>query len=320
MENEKRLIIIDGHSLLYRAFHALPPLTNGKGQMTNAVYGFLLILLKAIKDVKANYNWQSGGSRGESQFSSATERTNYTMYIVACFDTKKPTFRHEQFKDYKVHRAPMPDGIISQMPITKDVLRALDIPIFEKEGFEADDLVATIATKNQKNADMYILSGDMDNLQLVNEHIKLYTMGKGIKESVIYDAARVVERYGVKPEQMNDFKALTGDNSDNVPGVPGIGKIAAADLIQRYGSIKNLYDELATDTAVLKPKIKEALKANKENAFLSLDLVTTDKNVDMDFDLESCKFGNFDQQKLGALFGELNFTTMMDKVNSLAYN
>ena len=160
----------------------------------------------------------------------------------------------------------------------------------------------------------------MDNLQLVNENIKLYTMGKGIKESVIYDAARVVERFGVTPVQMNDFKALTGDNSDNVPGVPGIGKTTAADLIQRFGSIKNLYDELSTDTAVLKPKVKEALKANKKDAFLSLDLVTTDKNVDMDFNLEKCKFGNFDQQKLGAVFNELNFTTMMDKVNSLVYN
>ncbi len=295
MESQKRLIIIDGHSLLYRAFHALPPLTNKKGQMTNAVYGFLLILFKAIKDVKANY-------------------------IVACFDTKKPTFRHEQFKDYKVHRAPMPDGIISQMPIMKDVLRALDIPMFEQEGFEADDLVATIATKNQKNADVYILSGDMDNLQLVNEHIKLYTMGKGIKESVIYDEARVVERFGVKPEQMNDFKALTGDNSDNVPGVAGIGKTTAADLIQRFGSIKNLYDELATDTAVLKPKVKETLKANKENAFLSLDLVTTDKNVEMDFNLEDCKFGNFDKGKLATLFRELGFNTLLDRLSKIDFN
>jgi DNA polymerase-1 len=117
MENEKRLIIIDGHSLLYRAFHALPPLSNKNGQLTNAVYGFLLILFKAIKDVRANY-------------------------IVACFDTKKPTFRHEQFEEYKAHRAPMPDGIVSQMPIMKDVLRAMNVPIFEKEGFEADDLVA----------------------------------------------------------------------------------------------------------------------------------------------------------------------------------
>lgn len=292
MTDEKRLIIIDGHSLLYRAFHALPPLTNGKGQMTNAVYGFLLILFKAIKDVRANY-------------------------VVACFDTKKPTFRHEKFDGYKVHRAPMPDGIISQMPIMKNMLTVLGVPIFEKEGFEADDLIATIAVKNQDKADVYILSGDLDNLQLVNEHIKVYTMGKGIKESVIYDTARVVERFGVQPLQMNDFKALTGDASDNVPGVPGIGKTTAADLIQRFGTIENLYSEISTDTALLKPKVKEALKTNKEKAFLSLELVITDKNVDMNFVLEDCKFGNFDKGKVDSLFKELHFTTMMEKLDTL---
>src|SRR5580692_10217799 len=131
--SDKKLLIIDGHSLLYRAFHALPPLSNSSGQMTNAVYGFLLILFKAIKDLEANY-------------------------VVACFDTKKPTFRHEQFGEYKAGRAPTPDGIISQMPIMKKVLEALNVPIFEKEGFEADDLVATIAVKNQDKAEIYILS------------------------------------------------------------------------------------------------------------------------------------------------------------------
>jgi DNA polymerase-1 len=289
---DKKLLIIDGHSLLYRAFHALPPLSNSKGQMTNAVYGFLLILFKAIKDVDANY-------------------------VVACFDTRKPTFRHKQFEEYKAGRAAMPDGIISQMPIIKEVLKALNIPIFEKEGFEADDLIATIATKYQDKAKMYILSGDLDNLQLVNENIKLYTLGKGIKDTVLYDDKRVVDRFGVTPEQMNDFKALTGDNSDNVPGVPGIGKTTAADLIQRYGSIKNLYDELATDTAVVKPKIKDALKENKEKAFLSLELVTTNKNVDIDFDLEACVFGAFDRNKVQAVFNELNFTTLMDRLLAL---
>src|SRR3989344_660699 len=142
----KKLLIIDGHSLLYRAFHALPPLSNKSGQLANAVYGFLLILFKAMKDVKAGY-------------------------LVACFDTKKPTFRHEQFEDYKAHRAPMPDGIASQIPVMKTVLEALGVPIFEKEGFEADDLVATIAVKNQDQGEIYILSGDLDNLQLVNGKI-----------------------------------------------------------------------------------------------------------------------------------------------------
>jgi len=292
MSDNKKLLIIDGHSLLYRAFHALPPLTNSKGQMTNAVYGFLLILFKAIKDVEANY-------------------------IVACFDTKKPTFRHDDFKDYKVHRAPMPDGLISQMPIMKQVLEAMNVPIFEKEGFEADDLVATISQKAKTGAEVFILSGDLDNLQLVDEKIKVYTLGKGIKDSVVYDTARVMERFGVMPLQMNDFKALTGDASDNVPGVPGIGKTTAADLIQRYGSIENLYSELATDTAVLKPKVKEALKANKEKAILSLHLVTTKKDVPMDFNLENCKLSEFDQAKVTAVFNEFGFTSLIDRLKTI---
>lgn len=291
---EKKLIIIDGHSLLYRAFHALPPLSNEKGQLTNAVYGFLLILFKAIKDVRASH-------------------------IVACFDTKKPTFRHEQFAEYKIHRPEMPQGIVSQMPIMKDVLAAFDIPIFEKEGFEADDLVATIAQKAKASAKVYILSGDLDNLQLVDEKVNVYTLGKGIKDSVVYDDQKVVERFGVKPPQMNDFKALTGDASDNVPGVPGIGKTTAADLIQTYGSIENLYSELATDTAVLKPKVKEALKNNKEKAFLSLQLVQTKKDVDVDFNLEDCKFGRFDQQKVKTIFNELGFNTLVNRLSTIVF-
>ncbi len=292
--SDKKLIIIDGHSILYRAFHALPPLSNSKGQMTNAVYGFLLILFRAIKDVKANY-------------------------IVACFDTKKPTFRHEQFEEYKAGRAPMPEGIASQMPIMKNVLNTFDIPIFEKEGFEADDLVATIAERAKKDAKVFILSGDLDNLQLVDEKVNVYTMGKGIKDAVIYDTAKVVERFGVEPKQMNDFKALTGDNSDNVPGVPGIGKTTAAEIIKAYGSIDNLYAELATDTAVLKPKVKEALKANKEKAFLSLELVTTDKNVEMDFDLEKCKFDTFDEKKVKELFLQLGFSSLIERLPTIVF-
>src|SRR3989338_6879959 len=213
MTNEKRLIVIDSSSLLYRAFHALPPLTNAKGQPTGAVYGFLLIFFKAIKDLEANY-------------------------IVACFDTKKPTFRHEKFEEYKAGRAPTPDGISAQFPVIKEVLKAFNIPLFEKEGFEADDIIATIAKKYAGDAKVFIVSGDLDNLQLVDENIKVYTPGKSIKETILYDDAKVVERFGVTPAQMNDFKALTGDNSDNVPGVPGIGKKTAAEIIQQYSSIE----------------------------------------------------------------------------------
>jgi DNA polymerase I len=297
MSSEKKLIIIDSSSLLYRAFHALPPLTNNNGQPTGAVYGFLLTLFRAIKDVQANY-------------------------VVACFDTPKPTFRHQVFDDYKAHRAPTPDGIISQFPILKEVLNSFNIPLFEKEGFEADDLIATIAKKvaKEEDAKVYIVSGDLDNLQLVDEKITLYTLGKGIKDSVMYDKTKVVERFGVEPSQMNDFKALTGDNSDNVPGVPGIGKTTAAELINTFGTIAHLYEELATDTAVLKPKIKEALKSNKESAFLSLDLVTTKQDVELDFHIAACKFGDFDSEKVESKFRELGFNSLTERLSGIVFH
>jgi len=305
---EKKLIIVDSNSLLHRAFHALPPLSTKSGQETGAIYGFLLTLFKAINDLRANY-------------------------IVACFDTKAPTFRHERFQEYKAQRPKTPDGIVSQIPIAKEVLQAFKIPVFAKEGFEADDLIATISKLSQeqdKSLQVYILSGDLDNLQLVNEKVKVYTLGRGIKDTVIYDINKVRERFGVEPEQMIDFKALTGDPSDNVPGVRGIGKKTAAEIIQRYGSIKNLYDELSTDTAVLKPKIKEALKKNKEMAFLSLELVKMKNDVDLDFSaqggpasgwkVQDCKFGNFDFKEVENKLKDLEFNSLITRLLSLTNN
>jgi DNA polymerase-1 len=295
---KKKLIVLDSNALLHRAFHALPPLKNKLGQETGAVYGYLLTMFKAIKDLKANY-------------------------IVACFDTKAKTFRHEKFQDYKAQRPTTPSGIISQIPIIKEVLDAFKIPVFAIEGFEADDLIATIcqiAPKQEEDLEVYIVSGDLDNLQLVNNSIKVYTLGKGIKDTVIYDEDRVKERFGVNPLQMNDFKALTGDTSDNIPGVAGIGKTTAADLIQRFGSIKNLYDEISTDTAILKPKVKESLKNNKELAFLSLELVETKKDIEMNFKIEDCKFDNFDKQAVENILEKLNFNSLINRITSLTDN
>jgi len=290
----KRLIIIDSNALLHRSFHALPPLMTKAGQETGAVYGYLLTLFKAITDLKPNY-------------------------VVACFDTKSPTFRHEMFKDYKAQRPVTPSGIVSQIPATKNVVETLGIPIFAVEGVEADDLIATICTKNP-DLEIFIVSGDMDNTQLVNERIKVYTLGKGIKDTVIYDVAKVRERFGVDPEQMVDFKALTGDASDNIPGVAGIGKKTAAEIIQKYGNIKNLYEELATDTAILKPKVKEALKENKESALMSRDLAQMKGDVDIDFKLEDCKFGKFDAKKVAEVFNSLEFYSLVDRLTQLDYN
>jgi len=287
-----RFIIIDSNALLHRAFHALPPLANKNGQPTGAVYGYLLTLFKAVKDLKANF-------------------------IVATFDTKAKTFRHHEFTDYKANRAATPDGIISQIPIAKEVLSAFSIPVFAKDGFEADDLIATIAVQAEKTgAEVFIVSGDLDNLQLVTEKIKVYTLGKGIKDTIIYDAKKDRERFGVDPKQMIDFKALTGDPSDNVPGVPGIGKTTAAEIINKFNSIDNLYSELATDTAALKTKVKKDLKNNKETALLSRHLVETKKDVDIDFNLAECRF-DFDVKKAENKLRELDFNSLIERVVQL---
>jgi len=291
----KRLIIIDSNALLHRSFHALPPLMTKSGQETGAVYGYLLTMFKAITDLKADY-------------------------VVACFDTKMPTFRHEMFKDYKAQRPVTPSGIISQIPITKEVLATFKIPVFAKEGVEADDLIATICAKQPKeypDTEIFIVSGDLDNTQLIDEGIKVYTLGKGIKDTVIYDINKVRERFGVEPKQMVDFKALTGDPSDNIPGVAGIGKKTAAEIIQKYGSIKNLYEELSTDTAVLKPKVKEMLKLNKESALMSRELAQMKNDVDIDFKIEDCKFGNFDKNQVENIFKKLDFNSLIARLSSL---
>lgn len=295
MEDKKRLIIIDSNSLLHRAFHALPPLTAKSGEQTGAVYGFLLILFKAIKDLQANY-------------------------IVACFDTKSPTFRHEKFSDYKAHRSITPNEILLQFPKIKEILEKLKIPIFAKEGFEADDLIATIATiaKNQSdNLEIYILSGDLDNLQLVDSITKVYTLGKGIKDAVVYDEDRVIGRFGVKPSQMIDFKALAGDPADNISGVPGIGKKTAAELIKKFGSVKSLYNEIGQGMANIKPRIKDLLIDNKKTALLSLELVEMKKDVNIDFLLKNCEFGKFDLKEVEEKLNNFDFNTLVNRVKSL---
>ncbi|MBI3631705.1 MAG: hypothetical protein HY219_02470 [Candidatus Staskawiczbacteria bacterium] len=295
MEDKKRLIIIDSNSLLHRAFHALPPLTDKSGEQTGAMYGFLLILFKAISDLKANY-------------------------VVACFDTKAPTFRHQKFEEYKAHRPKTPNEILSQFPKIKEILEKLKIPIFAKEGFEADDLIATIATTAKKQADnleIYILSGDLDNLQLVDKTIKVYTLGKGIKDTVVYDEERVVSRFGVKPEQMIDFKALSGDTADNISGVPGIGKKTAAELINKFDSVKNLYSEISQGMANIKPRIRDLLADNKKTALLALELVEMKKDVDIDFLIKDCEFGKFNLVDAENKLKSFDFNTLIGRLPAL---
>ncbi len=289
---EKKLIIIDSNSVIHRAFHALPPLSTKSGERVNVVYGFLLVLFRAIKDFQPDY-------------------------IAAAFDLPKPTFRHAQFKEYKGKRPPTPADLSSQIPKVKEILGAFNIPIFEKEGFEADDIIGTIA--NQKNeAEVIILSGDLDSLQLVSSKVKIYFLRKGVKDTVLYDKDRVKEKYqGLDVFQVVDYKALRGDASDNIPGVRGIGEKTAIELILNFGSIENLYKEIEQDlekSKEMSPRIKELLLSNKENAFLSKKLSQLELSVPISFDLKQCYWIDYNKEAAKQLLEKYEFFSLIPRL------
>ncbi len=261
----KRLILIDGHALFHRAFHALPPFRSPKGEVVNAIYGFISILLKAIKDIKPEY-------------------------IVSTFDLAAKTFRHIEFEEYKGHRKAAPDELHAQLPRLKEVLESFGIPIYEAEGFEADDVIGTIAEKlkREKDVQVVILTGDLDTLQLVEgEKITVFTPKKGVSDPILYNEKAVFDRFGLRPDQMIDYKGLRGDPSDNIPGVPGIGEKTATTLLKKYENIETLYETLERGEANdISPKIQEKLVENKDKAFLSKRIATIVKDVKMKFSLE----------------------------------
>jgi len=287
MEPAKKLIIIDSNSVIHRAFHALPPLTTKSGEMVNAVYGFLLVFLKAIKEFKPDY-------------------------VAACFDFPAPTFRHEKYKEYKAKRIKAPPELYSQIPKTKEALSAFGVQVFEKKGFEADDLIGTIAELASKaGAEIIILSGDTDNFQLINPCIKVYNLRKGVKDTVLYDENLIKEKYqGLKPEQLLDFKALKGDQSDNIPGVAGIGDKTAMSLILEFGTLEAIYDNLA----LIASKIREKLARNRDRAFLSKELAEIKKDVPIDFTLEGCSFGRYDRNAAKKTLEKLEFYSLIPRL------
>ena len=297
-EQKKKLIIIDSNSVIHRAFHALPALSTKKGELVNAVYGFLLVFFKAIKEFKPDY-------------------------IAACFDFPAPTFRHKKFKEYKAKRKPAPKELYSQIPKVKEILEAFNVSIFEKKGFEADDIIGTIGKKfPQKQVfpevQIIILSGDLDTLQLVDKYTRVYLLRKGVKNTVLYDEKLVEERYsGLKPKQLVDFRALRGDPSDNIPGVTGIGEKTAINLLKEFGTLDNIYDQLEKKTKKfqdLRLKIKELLIQQKEQAFFSKDLATIEKNVPINFKPKKIRWGEYDKEKTIRILKKLEFHSLIKRL------
>lgn len=308
--SKPKLVIIDSHALIHRAFHALPPMTNQKGEILNAVYGYVSVFLKILKDMDP-------------------------QYIVAAFDLPQPTFRHEEFEEYKAHRPKAPDELIVQFDKVKEVMRAFGVPIMEMPGYEADDVLGTICekVKEQKlNIISIILTGDLDTLQLVDdEKTIVYTLKKGITDTVIYDEKAVIDRYGLRPNQMVDFKGLKGDPSDNIPGVPGVGEKTAAALILKYGTLEKVYEEIdkrlktkdlklktksrkPVQREVLSDKLIEKMVEFKDQAFLSRSLSVIRRDAPIDFDIEKSRVGQYDKEKVLKLIKEMEFHSLINRL------
>jgi len=300
MENKekKRLLILDGNALIHRAYHALPPLTTKDGKLVNAVYGFLLVFFKVVREFQPDY-------------------------VAATFDVKAPTFRHQQFKAYKAKRPIAPEDLYRQIPITKEVLSALAVPIYEKEGFEADDVIGTISRLAPKKQvipplEVIIISGDLDSLQLIDNHTKVFALRKGVKDTVLYDENSVKEKYqGLLPEQLVDFKSLRGDPSDNIPGITGIGEKTAIELIKKFKSLENLYQILEEDkeeAEKIKPRVREMLQQQKEQAFFSKSLVEIHRETPIDFNLGECRWNAYNKEKVIQLLKKLEFYSLIKKL------
>jgi DNA polymerase I len=285
---KKKLILIDSNALIHRAYHALPPLTTKKGEIVNAVYGFTSVLLNVLSRFKPDY-------------------------IAATFDRKEPTFRHKEFKDYKATRVKAPDELYEQFPRVKEIVAAFNIPIVEKEGYEADDLIATFARKTEKlhpDVEVIIVTGDLDTLQLVNDQTKVFALRRGMSDSVLYGEKEIFERYSLKPEQMIDYKGLRGDPSDNLPGVKGVGEKTAVELLKKYKTIEEVYKNLPA----IKEGIRKKLEKDKLQAFFSKRLARLVENVPVEFDLEKCRTEDFSRVKVINLMRELEFFSLLRRL------
>lgn len=291
----KRLILIDSHALIHRAYHALPPLVSPSGELVNGVYGFLLAFLKIIEELKPDY-------------------------VIATFDLPTPTVRHEIFKDYKAKRVKAPENFYKQIEILKEILKTWGVMCLEKKGYEADDLIGTVVEKykNLKDLEIIILTGDLDTLQLVSENVKVYTFKRGIQDKIIYDIDKIKERFDLEPEQLRDYKALKGDPSDNILGVPKIGEKLAKKLIKEFQSLDGIYKAIEENKKInLSPSILENLKKYKDQAYFSQQLVTIIKDVPLDLDINKALYKE-PPLTLLPLFKKLGFNSLIKRISSFS--
>jgi DNA polymerase I len=295
-----KLVVIDGNAILHRAFHALPPMTNKKGEPTNAVYGLVSMFLRVIQDLKPTH-------------------------ITVAFDEKEPTFRHKALKTYQAQRPPTAEDLSSQFAKARDFLKAAGIPAYSMPGFEADDVIGTIASlgsqfkiKNLKLKifdGIIIITGDRDQLQLVDDklNIKLYMPIAGLINAKLFGEAETLERMGVPPSQIDDYKALVGDPSDNYGGVSGIGPKTAIKLLEEFGSFEDIYKNLDK----VQEKIREKLEKGRQSGELSHKLATIVRDVPIEIDFEKMDKWDIDNSKVLELFAEFGFKTLTERVKKV---
>jgi DNA polymerase-1 len=283
----ERLMLLDGNGLIYRGYYALPPLTTSKGELVNAVFGFCSIVLRGIQDIRPDY-------------------------VAVAFDLGKPTFRHEAYAEYKATRQRMPDDLRDQFPKVREVVAALRIPVYELEGFEADDVIGTLTVQAEdRGLDTTIVTGDLDMLQLVTDRTRLMTTRSGVQNTVIYDPARIAERYGLRPDQMVDYKSLKGDSTDNIPGVPGVGEKTASALIAKWGTLDAVFEHLDEVTPV---KLREPLAEARDRVLASRELMRIVRDVPVTLDLAAATLDDYDRETVMRLFREFEFRTLIERL------
>jgi DNA polymerase-1 len=283
-------MLLDGNGLIYRGYFALPPLTTSRGELVNAVFGFCSIVLRGIADIRPDY-------------------------VAVAFDLQGPTFRHEQYPEYKATRQRMPDDLRDQFPKVREVVKALRIPVYELAGYEADDVIGTITVDAERRGlDTTIVTGDLDMLQLVSDKTRLMTTRSGVENTILYDPARIRERYELLPDQMIDYKALKGDPTDNIPGVPGVGEKTAARLIRDFGTLDELYRRL---DEVKPEKMREKLAEHRDAVFMGRGLTTIVRDLPVPFDLEAARLGDYDRETVIRLFREYEFRTLIERLPAM---
>ncbi len=280
-------MLLDGNGLIYRGYFALPPLTTSRGELVNAVFGFCSIVLRGIQDIRPEY-------------------------VAVAFDLQGPTFRHEQYAEYKATRQRMPDDLRDQFPKVREVVKALRIPVYELAGYEADDVIGTITVDAERRGlDTTIVTGDLDMLQLVTDTTRLMTTRSGVENTILYDPAKIRERFDLVPGQMIDYKALKGDPTDNIPGVPGVGEKTAAKLIRDFGTLDALYERL---DEVKPDKLRDKLAEHREQVFMGRNLSTIVRDLPVQFDLDAARLGDYDRETVIRLFREYEFRSLIERL------